>query len=532
MKSVSSVGTLAKGVRYNLPRSYYRLKIGKEAEKVKITVAHEIQADDVSFNIRINRNPMVNRIQKYDINEKGLLSIVKTEDVGKLPEILADTAKSIVTLTQPQTGVVEFMKGMEVAAQGGLNNRLTTAEYKHFMDELAMLNFEYSAPAASRASSVTIPDKGGSFLLDFRTPSSGRPRADEGDIRDSLRAAARRVSPSQARGGDDTLLAAGIVARSPTSGLMSYTISVRKEALNDFRDATRGGDIKEAKEKADTDAAALSVASASAKDIVKKTAELDEKIGELDDEINDIEADGKAMEIVLATILDDFSSARKQLETFNARSLKFQRTNEYWEAYGAVLEAAGGGDAKALVHSKAIVLNGEVQKLANGAKAPHVTSRDAVLRLKGQLKDTLAAGEKEAKQSASESAKELAQKKAAAQHATQHIPLIVVNDQLPVIDDSRVQLVPLWRSMVGASTSDIVLVNGVVDTHTINEPSEVLGVVQIPLKVVEAVFDTASTLWTKEKSALDKQEAVLKSEVALIKAQAELEAARKENKDP
>lgn len=532
MNSISSNAIYSKGVRYHLPCSSYRLKIGKESEKLKITVSHEVQADVISFAIDIKRNPLVDRVQNYGLDSKGLLSTAKTQDVGKLSEILEEAAKSVVALTQPSAATTgALLKGMDGTKAGSANNQLSPQEYEFFMAELAKLNFEYSASAGSLLTGKRIPDEGGYFVLDFQAPHGGHGRAGEKEIRQSLQRATCRVSPSEVEG-DKTLLSAGVIVRSATSGNMSYKISVSRKALNQYRDGIVAGPVASAAEKKEKVKKLAEDAKLSEKQIADKEKEYQNAISDLEIKIADIEEDGKAMESALTAILDDVTSTRKHLEGFNNRKLHFAKDNDYWKTYGAALammpaKADIPEDKMVSFRDKLLAFNTQLQKLANDAKGPLVTDLATQTLLAKDLKKTLE-GDLNAKNALLAAAtKEHAEAQAKGTHAAFDVPLVVVSERMTVIDESRVQYIPMWRSMMGTAVDEITMVNGLITAHSVNEPSEVLGVVKIPLKVVEAILGTVQSLWTKQKSATDAKADVLDSEAKVIESMAKLEEAKK-----
>jgi hypothetical protein len=262
-----------------------------------------------------------------------------------------------------------------------------------------------------------------------------------------------------------------------------------------------------------------------------KKKEYQDAISGLEVEIAGIEEDGKAMESALAAILDDMASTRQQLEGFNKRKLKFAKDNEYWKAYGAVLAAMPvnadiQGEEMGGFREKLIAFNTHVQKLANEAKGPLVAEKDQKVVDETTLDKTLNNRLNAINKALANADETYAEARARGKHATVDVPLVVVGERMTVIDESRVQYIPMWRSMVGTVVDEITMQNGLVATHSINEPSEVLGVVKIPLKVVEATLGTVQSLWTKQKSAIEAEAAVLTAEAQLIDSRAKLEEAR------
>lgn len=561
MKSASDSRILSKGVRYNLPCSFYRFKVGVEEGKPKIVVSHEIQADPISFAIQIKRNPFVDRVQIYQIDGKGLLTSAKTSDVGRLPEIMEETARAVVALNTPTTGIEGTEKASEILKSGdGVGgNSLSSTEYKHFMKLLATLKYEMSSAAGSSVTRKIIPDESGPFTLAFTAPGFRANRAQESDIRKELRqaahmacskshrkAAGRRAADSGLSGksaesgmydyvdaadiDEEVLLTAGVIARTATSGKMSYVLSVRKEALNDYRKKnftpaaeaalinkkSKAAEYVEAKE-----------ALAGKETLAKKL--LDE-ITDLEAKINALEGDGAAMEKTLADILKNSDSAIKALDAFNVRPLNFRKDNDYWTKYSAALAAmdapAADAPAKAAAREKVITLNTHIQQIVDKAKSELQTQLKTLETKKKGLDKDLANSVKEKEEAMYNATRNYKVESAKASDAEVDIPLIVYEEQMPLIDESRVQYVPMWRSMVGTTVNDITIENGLIKKHDINEPSEVLGTVQIPLKVVNAILATTQALWKSQKTSLADEADVLKNQAELIKAQTDLETAK------
>ena len=542
MHSMSSVkvATLRDGVTYNLPRSYYRMSIGEGATNtLKIEVVQDIQPDSISFSLDISRNPLVDRKQNYGVNPKGLLTTAKSEDTGKLPEILEATAKSIVAIGNAGIGADGIPKASFTQSMTRQNNQLSAAEYAAFIAELTKLNYKYVCKAGDSARGKSIPTEGGNFRLNFQAPAFFGNRANEADIRDSLRQAGRRAGAIY-KNVDDDILAAGVLARPLTSGMMSYTILVKKDAVNRLRDGETGNNEKVAESKVKAKRAEINKATEQANKWPDEQKRLKAETTELETKKVAALADGKAMEELLAAILRAPESARAKLEEFNKRQLAFNKSDGYWANYGDALDASPAeGEAatdKKIISSKAITLNTEVQKMVNAATK---AIADQIVVNKSAL-GSLEVSDRDWPDQMRTSQDELdvlrrthERASNASAHATVDIPIVIATDRMPVIDEAHAQLIPLRRSMVGKVTNEVTLVDGVVSAHAIDEPSEVLGTVKIPLTVVEAILGTVSSMWTKKKEAQTSQTEYLTAETKLIEARAALEAARvKESTNP
>jgi hypothetical protein len=539
MHSVSSgkVSPLRDGITYSLPVSYYRMSIGEGAnQKLEIKVEQDIQPDAISFVLDISRNPLVDRVQNYAINGKGLITTAKSEDSGKLPDILKETAKSIVAISTPtatEIKALELAKSTAGRTEEKGKNQLSPAERATFLLELTNLKFNHVWKAGERCVKMDIPDKGGNFLLTFDAPKSAGNRASETDIRDSLRKVGRRAGAANADV-DDDVLAAGLLARPLTAGTMTYTIYVKKEAVNLLRDQSNGQGESSAKELLEAKRAELAAGREAAINYKSEEERMQKADNALEVEKAKFQSVGKAAEDMLAAILKDPNSARKELEEFNKKDLFFKKSDSYWDKFGEALDAsAATGDApanKKAVASSAIALNTEIQKTINAIVTPiddQLKANGSAAERKKDYHENWGKHEKALKDQVDDLEIKFSSAKKSSFHADDDIVIVVTSDRLSVVDDSIVQLIPLRRSMVDKATNEVTLVDGVVTNHSINEPSEVLGTVKIPLSVVEAVLDTVSTLWTKKKTTTENEMNYLKAEKALLDERKALEEARK-----
>lgn len=533
--SVSSgkVTSLRDGVSYSLPVSYYRVSIGGgKADASAIEVAHDIQPDNISFSLDISRNSLVERKQNYGINTKGLLTTAKTEDTGKITDILKEAAKSIVALGDPATGTGAIFKGNFTDIQKSGNNRLSAEEYEAFITELKKLNYKFVCKAGDTVEGKSIPTEGGSFRLDFQAPKSGGKKVGEAEIRESLRKASRRAGADRPDF-DEDLLAAGILARPLSAGTMTYTVFVKREVVNNYRDTQAGNQVRSAKSQVDKARSDLAKEETKVGGWATEIKRMETDISNLEKRKETAKEDGKAGEAMLAAILGAPDTAKAQLEGFNGRPLGIVRSDEYWAKYGDAIEVSlsdepVAGGRKAII-SMAILFNTEIQKLTN-ARTNAVD--DELKAIKTSLDDLKAKNEswgdtrKKTQDDVDRLQNDYEASRATYAHATEDIPIVIVSDRMPVVDESHAQLILLRRSLVGATTNDVTLVDGVVSVHAINEPSEVLDTVKIPLTVVEAVLGTVSSLWTKKSSSLAEEKKYLEAEKALIEARAALEAAK------
>lgn len=534
MSSVSSKSTFSKGVRYNLPRSFYRLKIGGGGENnALVAVSHEVQADDISFSIDVRRNPAVKRVQNYALDGKGMLTTAKTDDVGQIPEILEYTARSVVAISQPGTSFSRQEKDASRALTLRPKNQLSPDEYDHFMGLFKKMNFEISRPAGS-VYHGRIPGTGGEFVLHFTPPDSGRGMANEKEIRKSLREAAGKVSPAAGKEGDETLLAAGVIARSASSGNMKYTIFVSKDAINEYRRSF--SDTREEDAQAATKALARKQKAQDKLDKVEaERSRINDEIKELEKDETKLKEDKSEMERLMEELNLHPANARTELPKFNKRELKFVKDDAYWAAYNAAMLAAleaGESPEKAQVfRGKLLLLGSHIEKLTSAAISQAAESKKVKqTAYDGGLLDSLNAEKDDAFQNERASNKKLKSSEANTQEASIDIPIIVANEQMPVVDERKVQLIPLWRNLVGASSGNITMQNGVVTGHEITEESEILGVVKIPLTVVGAVLQTTQNLWTSKEASIKKETDYINAQAALIEAKAKLKEA--ENAEP
>lgn len=534
MHSTSSLSTFTKGgLRYHLPRSFYRFSMGTEKEGFAIHVDEEIHADEVAFSIDISRNPFVERNQNYVVNPKGLLTTVKTDDTGKVPEILVEATKSAVAILQPVPKVAVDPGNKSTAARmSKANNQLSPQEYEKYMSALMKLKFDIVAEAGVTISK-SIPDDNGLFRLTFKTPTFRGIPSSESEIRNSLKQAGRRAF-SACPNGDELLLASGVIIRSVTSSPMTYVISVKKEVINEDRDS-------QSTEKKSTLAKKVRNNEALKKEkeyenelaeIEKRTKSLNSEKDKIVQSRSDLLKDRSELNELMKQVLADSSVARAQLMKFNERDLRVTKDADYWTNYGNAMAAAKtnleGGDVEAM-RKKIIEFYVYIQaKISADIKTKDENISQLEARIEGysaQLKQELL----DAETNLEDSKREKAELEAGFNHTTADIPIVVGNQQMEVVDESKAHLMPLWRNMVGKATNEIGLVDGVARSHAVTEESELLGTVSIPLKIVNAILSTSQSLWTNKNSDLTAQKQYLEAETNLIKAKADLEAARKAN---
>ena len=220
-----------------------------------------------------------------------------------------------------------------------------------------------------------------------------------------------------------------------------------------------------------------------------------------------------------ANVTNNPATAAGEIEKMTQLRPDVQRSDAFLKSYGEALDAVRAAppaqlnDAqKKTIVDKTVLLKTVIQQAVDAA----IAAVDAKSKAR---KDALAL---------LESAKrDISSTRSGVVEATRRVALVGSSQTVSMVDTTRAQLVPLRRNVFGESVNTITLVDGVVTKQDIDEKSELYGAVGIPLKVVEAIFDTTSSLWTKKQEGIAAQTEYVKAQTELIKAQAALEEARK-----
>jgi hypothetical protein len=539
-RSSLKMPTVNKGLTYHLPKSYYRISLGGgTAATPKIEVSHEIQPDTVSFSLDISRNPLVDRVQTYGVNSKGLLTSAKSEDTGRVAEILQSAASSVVAFAQPGlgSGLPGFgVKAMDLEeARPKSNNQLSPAEYTIFIEELSKMNCKLVCEAGGSIMGRSMPSESGNFVMNFTAPKANGVPLGNVAIRARLVEAGGRLKKVVNSGEiDDQILAAGVIARPMTYGKMSYVIYVKKEAVNRLRQGTPKSEEIRASDALENQQSANRKESERAAKIDAEIDALIERNAAQEKQRSTVEASGKSMEALVETAQRSSAEAKASLTTFHKGVLGFDRSDDYWTKYSELLDALQSDGAqdpavrKAQV-AKAIAMNSTIQRLANAAVQTansQIAANDAKIAELRAFSDSWPDLQRKNGAKLEKARHELRVANFGTAPATQNIPIVVTSDRMPVVDEASAQVIPLRRSLVDKVTSSVTMADGVVTEHAINEPSEVLGTVKIPLKVIEAVLDTVNTLWTKKDDVQSSQNSYLEAQKEYIEARAALEEAR------
>ena len=512
MYSVSSPSALSTGLVYHLPKTVYKVSIKAKDSAVQVLVTPEIHPDVPSFTIHPDRNSAFERDQVYEVSSKGLLTSASSEDIGKLPDILSEAARSAVALSHAST--LSPLKTMGVR---GDEETVSDNEYKHFMELLLKSNVEFTVAPGTGRKEFSFPGEGGSFVLVVDPPDRGGHPLDENDIRTSLKEAGSRWKRNSSNGVDETILASGVIARPLTSGDLSYMIFIKPEAINSYRQ----GVVDDVAKK---QAKALGLVDHwREKEVVseaqRRRFEAETEIAILKDTREGLELNRERAAECAANVTNNPATAAGEIEKMTQLRPDVQRSDAFLKSYGEALDAVRAAppaqlnDAqKKTIVDKTVLLKTVIQQAVDAA----IAAVDAKSKAR---KDALAL---------LESAKrDISSTRSGVVEATRRVALVGSSQTVSMVDTTRAQLVPLRRNVFGESVNTITLVDGVVTKQDIDEKSELYGAVGIPLKVVEAIFDTTSSLWTKKQEGIAAQTEYVKAQTELIKAQAALEEARK-----
>ena len=96
-------------------------------------------------------------------------------------------------------------------------------------------------------------------------------------------------------------------------------------------------------------------------------------------------------------------------------------------------------------------------------------------------------------------------------------------EAVELIDDSKIAIIPTYRSALGKSVTNLTITRGVLDKYEITHPSEAVEFVSIPKKVVEAIIDVPAGLFTKQTAQRQAELDLRSKEIDLFKKQQELQ---------
>ena len=468
-----------------------------EANKGKnITLTSVFAADKVGFSLNSNRNPMFSKNHKFAINSKGLLTSARTEDTGELDKVVAGLASSIGALStnlSPGAGLVipksNVMGNPMTTGQSGseAGNFLTSDEYDYFVKILNNTSLLIEIPDNKNYIKENFPNKSaGPFMLEINRlqPINS---AGYSQIKHGINAYLSSLNNKNLS--SDEILAHGIVARSTTNIQFSYKISILKERINDFR-----------KNNYDNSSKSL--------EAVKNVENYKSSIEDIKELNNAIKNENNQLMAIKNSIHEHIANLKENSTTTDTikklHELAGKHFNEVcWEFYTTAMAENDEKNKKAtaakLYASIHKVLDSKIVENNNNIKNNNQLIQGA--------KNSIIASESDIRKSTL---------------ASEPITLTQKLSTLEVVDTSRVQILPMYRSIAGTTLSNYTLDNGLVSNTDFTEPGAVATIVSLPANFINSLSLAITGRYNNELNMIKKKDEVLKAQEALIKSQQSL----------
>lgn len=576
--------TVHEGYTYSLPTTVYTVSLkrvvktgeGDVGNLVLEITPKRVATPDIQLALRSGNNPFFDRDQEVTFTN-GLISTVNLNDTGRLSDTIVAAAESIVAV---QSGGMSSIGGEETAFEKGIIplSLLTTGPSREELDEfIKLIPNDGLTQDVSPGKEVTfsVPGTYGALYLKVKTPKpSGRP-LDTTEIKNSIARyevstyGLNRYTPNR------PIVANGILAKTMTSGEVEASLFLSHKALQTYRKKK----VEVLREE--------SPASVSSPERISAEYDIDietrvDLLADLKSEIrlhqsrltmevemmesaydwrkgNEAELDLRSTKLSMALLAGErkeiasSSAALKSIvdETYRAAA-KGAADESFSKVYADLSEllkkAAATGEEGPLVvqgdfESKLSQFRIGNEKAFSGLadlRAKQIeTIRKLLTPLRQELGTSLTAVtvSRDKKYTAldkyaKDGSKIVAGEKQFAESPTEDIAIFRQNKMVELIDDSKIAIIPTYRSALGNSKTNLTITNGVLDKLDTSHPSEALELVKIPKKVVEAVLDVPTGLFKKKTAQREAELALREKELLLLEKELALKAKLKEAANP